>query len=632
MNKKRIKSLENKDTLLSRMDIFKSDFKNLKDDNRIIKTIAVIAFTFIILSLVIVVKTPPSVGYEISIYGVYPWYFWVFVITSIFIGQMVLLSSAAASKINDNYWAIGFLGILITNTILLFMPFIRGYATYGRGDVLSHIGIIKDILNTASIGTNNFYPNDHILTASLSYITDISVEHAVNIVPPIFSLFYIFSIYIFIREIFGRKKEIRFVLMFASILLFSNGNFIFAPSVQSFFFLPSIFYFYFKSRGSNNLFEFNLILIISLFFIVFFHPMTTLFLILIFLILEFCLFIYKKINKTHIYELHNLLERRSYNIILFLFVTFFIWYFSFTAITNSFRKVTSSLLQKSGYSQAETYTELLKRTQPDFYDLIEVILNNYGQIIVLASLSLFFSIFIFNIWRKNPKNKELNFYHFFFSFGTIIFILLSIIFFYNDLIIGFGRVSKYTIFFSSLFVGLGFYLSFNRFELSVGKQRLKFVSLCVVLIILSHFSISNLYFSPTIKLSNQQVTKMEIKGMSWFFDHRNEEILTLEFGLSQSSFYSAIYGYSAPRKNLWLGKNAMPVEHFNYSTSASLGDYYKEPRYFTLNILGRIFYQEIYPKFEIFWKFTSEDFVNLENDKTILKIYNNGNLDIYFIE
>lgn len=636
MGKNRVDPLENKGPSLTKVNFFKNAFIFLKCNERILKVTSIISFTFIMLSVAVVVKTPPSTGYEISIYDVYPWYFWAFVINSIFIGQMVLLIWISSSKINNNYWAIGFLGILTTNILLIFMPFVRGYPIYGRGDVLTHIGIIKDILNTASIGTNNFYPLDHILSANLSYITYISVEHAVMIIPPIFSLFYIISIYLLLRTIFGGKKEIMLVLAFASILLFSNENLMFAPSVQSFFSLPFVFYIYFKSRSSNNPVVFNFILVILLFFIVFFHPMTTLFFISILLILEFCLFVYKKFNKTSAYELHNLFERRSLTVLFISFATFFIWYFSFTTITKSFSKVTHSLFQESGTSQAETYTELITRTQLNFYDFIELALNNYGQLIVLSSLSVFFSIFILifilNMLRKNTENKELNFYHFFFSCGTIFFIFVSIIFFFNDFIIGFGRISKYIFFFSSFFVGLSYYFSFNKFGLSLDKQRFKSVSLCVVLIALLYFSIFNLYFSPTIKLSNQQVSQMEIKGMSWFFTHRNEEMRTLELGISQSSFYSAIYGFSAPRENLWLEKYSIPVDHFDYSTNESLGNYYKEPMYFVLPILGRIFYQEIYPEFEKLWKFTSEDFEKLDADSSILNIYNNGDLDIYVIE
>lgn len=621
---------ENKDLSLTSINIFKNMFISMKNSERILKVTSIIAFSFIMLSIAVIIKTSPSAGYEISIYEIYPWYFWAFIIASIFLGQMVLLIWVFSPEINNNYWVIGFLGILITNTVLVFMPFIRGYTTYGRGDVLTHIGIIKDILNTASIGTNNFYPLDHILTANLSYITDISVEKAVNIIPPIFSLFYIISIYFLLREILKEKREIILVLVFASILLFSSENLMFAPSVQSFFFLPFVFYIYFRSRSAKNPWKFNLILVILLFFIVFFHPITTLFFILILLILEFCLFAHKKFDKTS--ELHNIFNRSSLNVTFISFTTFFIWYFSFTAITKSFKRVTNSLFQESGTSQAETYTELISRTQINFYDFTKLALNNYGQLIILSFLSLFFSLYILNKLWKKTENTELNFYHFFFSCGSIAFIFISIIFFFNDFIIGFGRISEYIFFFSSLFVGLSYYFLLNTFKFPLYKQSFKSVSLCVILIALLYFSTFNLYFSPAIKLSNQQVGQMEIRGMNWFFTHRNEEMRTLELGNSQSSFYSAIYGFSVPRENLWLEKYSIPVDHFDYLTNESLGNYYTEPRYFVLPILGRMFYQEIYPEYEELWRFTPNDFDRLEDDSSVLNIYNNGNLDIYYIE
>lgn len=172
MYRRRTVSPEDSFAPLSQMSIsgcferVKSEFIKSNDENRVIKIVAIIAFIFIISALTIIAKIPPASGYEISIYEAYPWYFWVFIITSIFMGQIILVRSALSSDKSDRLCFFGFLAIITTNIILLFMPFIRGYATYGRGDVLSHIGHIKDILRTTSFGTDNFYPLDHILTAS----------------------------------------------------------------------------------------------------------------------------------------------------------------------------------------------------------------------------------------------------------------------------------------------------------------------------------------------------------------------------------------------------------------------------------------------------------------------------------
>ena len=638
MYRRRIISPKDVFAPLSQMSIsgcferLKSEFIKSDEGNRIIKIIAIIAFTFMISALAIIAKTPPATGYEISIYDAYPWYFWVFIITSIFMGQIILMRDTLSSDKNNRLWVFGFLAILTTNIILLFMPFIRGYATYGRGDVLTHIGYIKDILRTASIGTDNFYPLDHILTASLSYVTGITVEHTVNIIPPVFSLFYIISIYFLAKQIFERKGEVLFVLAFASILLFSNENLIFAPSVQSFFLLPFVLYLYFKSRDSTHALEFGILLIISLFLIVFFHPMTTLFLISVFLILEFCLFIHKNIDKKQGIELPKLQKRGSFNVILISFIAFFIWYFSFSAIVNSFRRVLNWLRYEIGKSELETYSELIARTHAKLFDLIEVILNTYGQIIILGFLSFIFSIYIFNIWRRHTGEQKLKFYHIFFCIGSLTFIVLSIIFFFNDFIIGFGRVSKYTFFFSSVFVALSFYFVFNKSKLSFDKRRFKSIlSLCIILILLLYFSTFNLYFSPIIKKENHQVCEMEINGMTWFFDHRNEEMLIQELGISQKRFHDAIFGKLIPGKNIRYGADTLPVDHFDYINKTALGDYYKDQRYLLIPILGRIYYPELHPKYEEHWRFTAEDFSMLEKDSTVLRIYDNGNSNIYFV-
>jgi hypothetical protein len=610
----------------------KSEFIKSNDVNRVIKIVAFICFSFIISALTIIARTPPAFGYEISIYDAYPWYFWVFIITSIFMGQIILMRGMLSSDKNNRLWIFGFWAIITTNIILLFMPFIRGYATYGRGDVLTHIGYIKDIFRTSSIGTDNFYPIGHILTASLSYITGISVEHGVNIIPPIFSLFYIISIYFLAKQILERKEEVLFVLAFTSILLFSHRHLIFSPSVQSFFLLPFVLYLYFKSRNSRNPLEFGILLIISLFLITFFHPMTTLFLILVFLILEFSLFIYKSINKKQGFELPELQKRGSFNVILISFITFFTWYFSFSAATNSFRMVLNWLIYQSQATEIEGILDIIGRTHPDFPDLIELTFNMHGQLIILGFLSLFFSIYIFNIWRRHTSEHKLKFYHIFFFIGFLIFAVLSAITLFSYTPIGFGRVLKFVLFFSSVFVGLCFYLLFKKSEFSFNKQHFKSISLCIILIVLLYFSTFNFYFSPVMRLPNEQVSEMEINGMTWFFDHRNEEVPIQEIGLSQKRFHDAIIGWSIPGKNIRYGADTLPVDHFDYINKTSLGDYYEDQRYLVIGTLGRMYYPEIHPKYEERWRFTADDFCMLEKDNTVLRIYDNGNVNIYFVD
>jgi len=605
-------------------------YEFIKND-RFTKILLNLAFIFIATSLIIITKTPPAKGYELSIYDAYPWYFWFLIIMAIFIGQLILIKNAIFSNKNDKFWIFGFLVILISDIVLLFMPFIRGYSTFGRWDELTHIGHGIDIIKTGHIGELNFYPMDHILVVTLHYMVGAPVNYIINAIASIFSLFYIISFYLLVKQIFERKDEVLFVLAFTSILLISHEHLTFAPSAQSFFLLPFVLYLYFKSRDLTHALEFNFLLIISLFLIVFFHPMTTLFLILVFLILEFCLFIRKNINKTQGFELPKLPKRGSLNVISISFITFFIWYFSFSAIVNSFRSVLNWLLYESGRPEVKIYSKLIARAHPELSDLLKVIFHTYGQILILGFLSLIFSIYFFKIWKgnKNKAKQGLKFYHIFFSIGSLVFIVLSVIFFFNDFIIGFGRVSKYTLFFSSVLVGLGFYNLIKRSELSFNRRCFGSILLCIVLISLLYFSTFNLYWSPIVKKENQQVSNAEIEGMRWFFDYRDRNLLIQELGLSQKRFHDAIYGIEVSKKNIRYGINAHPPDHFDYGNKTLLDNSYGKSCYLLVSYLGRIIYPEIYPEYEKFWRFTPNDFKVLESDITISKIYNNRNLNVY---
>lgn len=604
-------------------------------DMRTLKIASIINFTLLLLILVIINRTPSASFYEISIYEVYPWYFWFLIITTIFIGEMVLLKSSLLSEKSNNFWIIGFISILLTNMILLFMPFIRGYIIYGRGDVLTHIGSINDICRVSSIGTNNFYPLDHILTVSLCYITNIKVEKAVNLIPPLFSIFYMGSVYILSRSIFEEKSEIIFTLAISSILLFSKNNLIFAPNVQSFLLFPFILYILFKSRSYKKTMEFSILLIIIIFCAVFFHPMTTIFLVITLLTIELSRIFVKKVYKKRITEWLNFQEKSMFNILFIILIIFFLWYFSFSLICKCFNTVINWFFFEIGSSEAGKYTTLISNTSPSILDIVQIILNMYGQVIILGTLFVIFSLYFFNAERKKKDNQKLKIYHLYFCIISIVFIVISALVFFNNFIIEFGRVSKYDIFFTSIFVAISYGLTYNRLKESKNSSSSKkiiYVSLCFVFILLIYFSIFNLYISPRIKSVNEQVTEDEIKGMASFYNHRNQGMLIQEIGISQERFHDLIFGTSVPSKNVRYGLDTLPIDHFGYTNDTNYGNYYDSSRYLLVSSSGRNLYPELYPKYEKYWRFTPEDFYNLEKDTSVLRIYDNPTLNIYLVK
>ena len=177
-----------------------------------LKMLLVINYAILLSALLVILLTPPASGYEFSICDAYPNYFWCLIITSIFLGQICAVLSVLDDS-TGKYWPLGFLAAVIANCLLLFLPVIRGYFIYGSGDILTHIGYMKDIGNYASIGSNH-YPILHMLGFSMHEFTGLSFGIITMIIPPIFSIVSIFYWYILGKEIFNDKfKAITLVLI-----------------------------------------------------------------------------------------------------------------------------------------------------------------------------------------------------------------------------------------------------------------------------------------------------------------------------------------------------------------------------------------------------------------------------------
>ena len=263
----------------------------MKSLSRTDKIIIIVAILFLMSFQIIIIDTPPAAGYEISLYKAYPFYLWLFILSAFSCGLYFLVSQSFSIH-SSKKWVFGFIILLYCNLLILLLPFIRGYATLGRGDVLTHIGYIKDILNTghfpsAGIIGANHYPVVHIIGADLSYLTNLAPEILAEIYPGFFTLFYICSIYLLARNISINQGEMLMITAFGSLLLFKHSNLMLAPSVICFFILPFNLFLIHKQYLSYKKLEFSLILILMLIVVPFLHPGEgTIFLFLIIFFIE----------------------------------------------------------------------------------------------------------------------------------------------------------------------------------------------------------------------------------------------------------------------------------------------------------------------------------------------------------
>ena len=600
-------------------------FSNNLWHDRFFKIMSLISFFLILLILIILLKAGPAASYEFSIYDAYPGYFWILIFSAIFCGIVVILGSAVTQS-KKNYWVFGLCAILLSNAILLFLPVIRGYYIYGSGDVLTHIGYMKEILGTSSIGTNH-YPVDHMLGVIVHLISGFPLADVTLIIPPVFSLFFILSMYYVGKIIFQTKFELLIFVILSSILSAGNGHLAFVPNAQSVFLIPLFFYLAFKMYQGVNTNKYNLLLLLLSFLIVLFHPLVTIIVILILCLMQIVQYIQEK------YE-NRILKKVNYTYtVLFVIAVFSIWSTYLRMATEVIEPIINHILGDiNTQSELEKNVNLLSQVNPDTAYLVKLIFNFYGKTISLGILALLCTILIL-LSIKNHRIK-LDFYRGFSIMGYIVLFLLSIALLVSNSSFGFGRVYAFASLFSLLIIPTGVYLFlYKTNDRSItGKTILKLAGICFIIGCITYFSVFTLFLSPLTKSANQQVPRTDYTGMNTFFLYRDTSVPVLELGSVSNRFYDAIYGPSAPRLNIYYQyKYTVPADHFGYQNASLWGNLSYTSKYVLLDDLGRDFYPNMYPEFKSKWRFLAEDFERLKTDPKVQQVYSNRNLEVFLI-
>jgi len=593
---------------------------------RFFKIISLISFFLILLVLTMIVEAGPASSYEFSIYDAYPGDFWIFILSAIFCGSIVILGSAIVPSKN-NYWHFGLFAILISDVILLFIPVIRGYYIYGSGDVLTHIGLMKEILGTFRIGTN-LYPVDHLLGVIIHVISGLSLPDITLIIPPFFSLFFILSMYFVGKTMFHTKFELLVFVTLSSILMAGNGQLAFVPNAQSVLLIPLFLYLALKMYYGVNTKKYHFLLLLISFLIVLYHPLVTIMIILILCLMQIVQYIQEK------YERKVLKKVNYIYAIFFIVAVFSIWSTYLRMATKVVEPIINHILgDVKTQSELEKNVNLLSQVKIDPIYLIKLILNFYGKWMILGILALLCIGLIFKS-IKNRKTKP-DFYMGFSIMGYIVLFMLSFAMLVTNGSFGFGRVYSFANLFTLLIIPTGIYLLLYNNPIDTSIKRTTVIKLFGVIFIIfcvTYFSIFTLFLSPIVTTANQQVPRSDYSGMNTFFLFRDESFPTMELGAVSNRFYDAIYGPSAPRLNIYNNYTlTVPPGHFGYQNRTLTRNYSLYPKYLLLNDLGRGFYPHLYPEFKNNWHFLAKDFEQLQSDTNIQVVYTNRNLEVFLL-
>ena len=163
------------------------------------KIILIILFLFLTLAL-IATWMVPATGFESSIYVSTPPVLWIALIFSEVAGISLVILAIADDGFDERIlWKYGLLLVFLVYAVLLSLFMIRGYYMWVVGDPASHIGWIKEIINTGQIPSNLIYPALHIFVAEISMVTTLDLVFLHKFIPFFFGLISAVFIYLFMR-------------------------------------------------------------------------------------------------------------------------------------------------------------------------------------------------------------------------------------------------------------------------------------------------------------------------------------------------------------------------------------------------------------------------------------------------
>ena len=499
----------------------------------------------------------------------------------------------------------------------------RGYFINNRGDEITHIGWIVDILNTGHIGSTNIYPISHILTTEISLISGIDFKTGINFIPVCFYVLYALGLILLSRNIANRHGQTYLILAFGSVLLFTYFNYMFLPTQHILFVLPLILYLFNKSSLPDSL-SYGVCLVILSLSLPFLHPLGTLLICAILIIINISAFISRKLPKSERQPSEPFSQIRNWTPIIIIFVVFSLWFSSFSMFDSSARLAYSSIIGPESKTPIVDIVNGMNEIHYSLFDTFLRLIKNNGQdifFLFLGGVAVLFLLKRYFFERKSITAVEI-FFAFFFVLLTL-FAISTIL----SSFLGTGvslRVFCWPLAASVILNGLVYQQWI--FHLS---RWIRSIALCTVLIIIlvsTIIGVFNTYYSPIIDSGDVQVTRSEWQSMEWFLSYKGP-FRTFIFDQLPERAPDAFYGVDSPKPSSTGYFYSIPV-HLGYEENSRPGNILPGDDYLVIDEGARVVKKMLHPTVGAY---TAEEMDRVYSDKDFSFIYSSGGTDIAFI-
>jgi hypothetical protein len=602
---------------------------------KIIKIYFIVVFCIITFSTVLAWENPAH-NFEISIYSGTPFLFWFCMCLVLMLSIILLLLSLYYNKMIPNkstYLCLMsiFLCYILINSLFI----IRGYYMWNMsGDGATHLGWAKSIILSGHIPENLFYPFIHVFLAVLVYIPNLDLVFLHKIVPLLFAILFVPFMFIFARYNFPKKNAapVLVALLSCSFLLPStllgpnqNSNMIFP-------FLLTVYCMNFTIKKKKA--EYKILLLICLFFITVFHPISAFTFGLIVLSVYLSLLISSKYSSV---DFKSFMKDDMHLYILILLIIFFIqWLIQFAIFKTTIHNMYYYLIQ-IGENQYSVMPQAIENANHFGQNYIVEIFKRFGKYILVIFFSYIdiFSLYKHSRFSRNCQNLIL----FSFSFTAITLFTILII-----SAMGFSMAMRWLDYVLILGIIFCSHLIFNLLNYSV-KKISSFSSKAVLLTIgivftLMILGVLDIYPSPYNEKGSYHSTEMSIRGMEFFFDHRNTQVSLIGITTAPGRYADLLLSPEEKKKQnlpdymymtqIYGTVDYRPPFHFGYNNNSSLGNYYNQETDMITNREDIEYYSVTRPELaSLYWNF--DDFHKLMDDPKVNEIYSNSEYTIWKI-
>lgn len=590
-----------------------------------------VGLALVALCVAVVAADPTAPSYEFSIFQAYPLAFWAGLVAAVLLGQVLILRNAFEP--DAEYWKLGAVLVGVVNVVLLALPHVR-YTLYGRGDVLTHVGFVRRILETGAIMETNYYPAIHVLSAQVAELTALAPKDAISLLPVVFSVVYLASTVYLLDRLTPSPVAFLVALSVGVLPLLGTGHVYAAPSAVSFLLVPLVVYLYLRLYDGEWFRTYAVAFVLVVLTLVPFHPLTFLYLLAVLLSLRMA---YAAAIRSDRFRLEVPGAIRSPTLLLGV-VLFLWWYSSFTTTITTGLNVLGTVFGRAGGGRFAHLADVTAEYSPSVVDVLTIGVARFGMLGLLAGGAALLTAWYLlgSLRRDSPIESRV------LALGAVfgVFLSLATVAFFVDLVFGYHRFARPVYLTAPALFGIGLWFA----DRHVDRRRARQVGvgiLAVCLVALVVLTVLNLHLSPITRDTNKQVTAMEVEGSDWFFEHREEALFADELGFNQFRFYSLSAEevtreepydivLLARERNVRHGGTA-PPDHFGYDENDTAAAAYDDDRYVLLTEMGRDKYEELYPGYEPLWRFSPGDFRRLERDPAVDHVYDNGEFDVYYV-